>query len=54
MNPLPGPPQWSPYGKRCPFQSLFFLSFRVPSKGAHPAGSLQRASIERDKKVQVK
>ena len=28
-------------------QSLLYLSFRVPSKGALPPGSLQRAPIER-------
>jgi len=29
-------------------QSFFYLSFRVPSKGALPPGSLHRAPIERD------
>ena len=29
-------------------QSLFYLSFRVPSKGALPPGSLHRAPTERD------
>jgi len=28
-------------------QSLFYLSYRIPSKGALPPGSLYRASIER-------
>jgi len=29
-------------------QSIFYLSFRVPSKGALPPGSLHGAPIERD------
>jgi len=29
-------------------QSLFYISFRVPSKGALPLGSLHRAPPERD------
>jgi len=29
-------------------QSLFYISFRVTSKGALPPGSLKRAPIERD------
>jgi len=29
-------------------QSLFYISFRVPSKGALPPGSLHRAPTERD------
>jgi hypothetical protein len=30
------------------FQSLFYLPFRVPNKGAVPPVSLHRTSIERD------
>jgi len=29
-------------------QILFYISFRVPRKGALPLGSLHRASTERD------
>jgi hypothetical protein len=30
------------------FQSLFYISFRVPSKGTLPPGSLHKAPTERD------
>jgi hypothetical protein len=30
------------------FQSIFSVSFRVPSKGTLPPGSLHRAPTERD------
>jgi len=30
-------------------QNLFYISFRVPSKGALPPGSLQRAPIVRER-----
>jgi len=30
-------------------QSLFYLSFRVPSMGALPPGSLHRAPIDRER-----
>jgi len=33
-------------------QSLYYLSSRVPSKGALPPGSLHRAPIERDAYLQ--
>jgi hypothetical protein len=32
-------------------QGLFYLSFRVPNKGALPLGSLHRAAIERERET---
>jgi len=41
-------PKRGPYGKRCPSPELFYLTFRVPSMGALPPGSLHRSRTERD------
>jgi len=42
-------PKRGPYGRRCPSpEPFFYISYRVPSKGALPPGSLNRAPTERD------
>jgi hypothetical protein len=41
-------PSGAPMKRDVHLQSLFYLSSRVPSKGALPPGSLYRAPIERD------
>jgi hypothetical protein len=46
--PLSRFPSGAPVKKDVHLQSLFYLSSRVPSKGALPPGSLHRAPIERN------
>jgi hypothetical protein len=43
MFPPPGSPNRAPIERDAHLQSLFYIYFRVPSKGAFPPGSLQRA-----------
>jgi len=42
-------PQQGPYGIDACLQSLFYLSFRVPNKGALSPGTLHRVPIERER-----
>ena len=42
-------PKWSLMERDAHLQSLFYISFRVPSKGALPPGSLHRTFTERER-----
>jgi hypothetical protein len=47
-GPPPGSPNGAPMKRDARLQSLFYISFRVPSKGALPPGSLHRAPTKTD------
>ena len=50
--PTKGPPfmvcQWAPYGEIPAFRTCFYVSLRIPSKGALPPGSPRSGAIESD------
>jgi len=48
MSPSPGSPNGAPMERDACLPSFLYISFRAPSKGALPPGSLHRAPTERD------
>ena len=47
-SPPSGSPNGAPMKRHARLQSLFYISFRAPSKGALPSDSVHRAPTERD------